>query len=60
MWDFAQAQGLQRITRAIHERGGVVSSVCHGYCGLLDTTLSDGALLVAGRRPAGWHLLSNQ
>lgn len=60
MWDLPQAQGLQRITRAIHERGGVVSSVCHGCCGLLDTTLSDGALLVAGRRPAGWHLLSNQ
>lgn len=27
-----------------------MSSVCHGYCGLLNTTLSDGSLLVAGRR----------
>jgi putative intracellular protease/amidase len=48
------AQELQRITRAIYERGGVVSSVCHGYCGLLNTTLSDGALLVAGRRLTGF------
>lgn len=54
MWDFPDAQGLQRITRAIYERGGVVSSVCHGYCGLLNTTLSDGALLVAGRRLTGF------
>ncbi len=54
MWDFPDAQELQRITRAIYERGGVVSSVCHGYCGLLNTTLSDGALLVAGRRLTGF------
>ncbi len=54
MWDFPDAQGLQRITRGIHERGGIVSSVCHGYCGLLNTTLSDGTLLVAGRRLTGF------
>ncbi len=54
MWDFPGSEGLQRITRAIWERGGVVSSVCHGYCGLLDTTLSDGRLLVAGRRVTGF------
>ena len=54
MWDFPDAQELQRITRSIYERGGVVSSVCHGYCGLLNTTLSDGALLVAGRRLTGF------
>lgn len=54
MWDFPDAAGLQRITREIHERGGIVSSVCHGYCGLLNTTLSDGARLVAGRRLTGF------
>ncbi|HRO83112.1 MAG TPA: type 1 glutamine amidotransferase domain-containing protein [Alicycliphilus denitrificans] len=54
MWDFPGSEGLQRITRAIHERGGVVSSVCHGYCGLLNTRLSDGSLLVAGRRVTGF------
>ncbi len=54
MWDIPDDEGLQRITRAIWERGGVVSSVCHGYCGLLNTKLSDGKLLVAGKRVTGF------
>lgn len=54
MWDFPDAPGLQRITRGIFERGGIVSSVCHGYCGLLNTRLSDGTPLVAGRRVTGF------
>lgn len=49
MWDFPDSEGLQRITRSIWERGGIVSAVCHGYCGLLNTRLSDGKLLVAGK-----------
>ncbi|MBF5045629.1 type 1 glutamine amidotransferase domain-containing protein [Aggregicoccus sp. 17bor-14] len=54
MWDFPEAPALQRLTRDVYERGGVVSSVCHGYCGLLNTKLSDGRLLVAGRRLTGF------
>jgi len=54
MWDFPDDERLQRITRAIFERGGLVSAVCHGYCGLLNTRLSDGTLLVAGRRVTGF------
>jgi putative intracellular protease/amidase len=54
MFDFRTSEGLQRITRAIFERGGVVSSVCHGYCGLLDTTLSDGRYLISGRKLTGF------
>jgi putative intracellular protease/amidase len=54
MWDFPGCDELQRITRTIHERGGIVSSVCHGYCGLLNTRLDDGSLLVAGRRITGF------
>lgn len=54
MWDFPDAAGLQRITREIWERGGIVSAVCHGYCGLLNTRLSDGSLLVAGRKVTGF------
>jgi putative intracellular protease/amidase len=54
MFDFPDSEGLQRITREIFERGGVVSSVCHGYCGLLNTTLSDGSFLVAGRKMTGF------
>ena len=54
MWDFPDSEGLQRITRGIRERGGIVSSVCHGYCGLLDAKLPDGKLLVAGKRVTGF------
>lgn len=32
----------------------VVSSVCHGYCGLLNTRLSDGSHLIAGRKMTGF------
>jgi putative intracellular protease/amidase len=54
MWDFPDDAGLQRITRAIWEREGIVSAVCHGYCGLLNTRLSDGSLLVENRKVTGF------
>ncbi len=54
MYDFPDSEGLQRLTRQIFEDGGIVSSVCHGYCGLLNTTLSDGSHLIAGRRMTGF------
>lgn len=54
MFDFPDSEGLQRITRELFERGAVVSSVCHGYAGLLNTRLSDGSLLVAGRKLTGF------
>ncbi|RMI28058.1 type 1 glutamine amidotransferase domain-containing protein [Nocardia stercoris] len=54
MYDFPDSAGLQRITREIFERGGIVASVCHGYCGLLNTRLSDGSLLVADRNLTGF------
>lgn len=54
MWDFPDSAGLQAITRAIWEGGRIVSAVCHGYCGLLNTRLSAGGLLVAGRKVTGF------
>lgn len=54
MYDFPDSEGLQRITREMWEQGKVISSVCHGYCGLLNTTLSDGSLLVADRKVTGF------
>lgn len=54
MYDFPDSDGLQSLTREIWESGGVVSSVCHGYCGLLNTHLSDGTLLVEGRKVTGF------
>lgn len=57
MYDFPDSEGLQRITREIYERGDIVASVCHGYCGLLNTTLSDGSYLIAGKTMTGFAWL---
>jgi putative intracellular protease/amidase len=54
MYDFLDNPGLQHLSREIYERGGIVSSVCHGFCGLLNTTLSDGSYLIAGRTMTGF------
>lgn len=54
MWDFPDSAGLQHITQRIWQRGKIVSSVCHGYCGLLNVRLSDGRLLAEGRRLTGF------
>lgn len=54
MWDFPDSEGLQTITRAIWEKGGIVSTVCHGYCGLLNTRLADSSFLVCGRKITGF------
>ncbi|MFD6728520.1 type 1 glutamine amidotransferase domain-containing protein [Corynebacterium xerosis] len=54
MFDFPGSEGLQHLTLDIFEAGGVVGSVCHGYCGLLDVTLSDGSHLVKDRELTGF------
>ncbi len=54
MYDFPDNDGLQRLTREIYERGDIVSSVCHGYCGLLNTKLSNGSYLIAGKKMTGF------
>lgn len=54
MWDFPGDAGVQRVTRAIHEAGGIVAAVCHGPAALVNVTLSDGTPLVAGRRLAAF------
>jgi len=54
MWDFPDSPGLQKLTRDTYERGGVVASVCHGYCGLLNTRMTDGSYLVAWHRLTGF------
>ncbi|MBC9248359.1 type 1 glutamine amidotransferase domain-containing protein [Paracoccus sp. 11-3] len=54
MWDFPDCEGLQRLTREIWEDGKIVGAVCHGYCGLLNTRLSNGELLVNDRKLTGF------
>ncbi|HAL05859.1 MAG TPA: type 1 glutamine amidotransferase domain-containing protein [Brevundimonas sp.] len=54
MWDFPDSPGLQTLTRAVWERGGIVAAVCHGYCALLNTRLTTGRLLVMDRMLTGF------
>lgn len=57
IWDFPDNEALQALSRNIYEKGGYVSSVCHGAAGLLNIKLSDGTLLVQGKKVTGF---SNQ
>ena len=54
MWDFLDNPELQEITKKIYEKGGIVSSVCHGYCGLLNVRLSNGKRLIEGKKLTGF------
>ena len=49
MWDFADCEAFAKVAAAIHEKGGVVSAVCHGPAALVNVKLSSGAWLVAGK-----------
>ena len=54
LFDFPENTDIQRIARAIHEAGGVVSAVCHGPAALVNVTLDDGSPLVQGKRLTGF------
>lgn len=54
VWDFPDNTALQMLSRSIYERGGIVSSVCHGAVGLLNIALSDGSLLIKGKTVTGF------
>ena len=54
MWDFPDDPAVNAVGRAVYERGGVVSAVCHGPSALVGITLSDGTPLVAGRKVAAF------
>ncbi|MGH7798037.1 MAG: type 1 glutamine amidotransferase domain-containing protein [Candidatus Binatia bacterium] len=54
IWDFPDNDELQSISQQIYEKGGFVSSVCHGAVGLLNIKLSDGTLLVKGKQVTGF------
>jgi len=54
LWDFPDNADFQQLSRKIYENGGIVSSVCHGAVGLLNITLSDGTLLIKGKKVTGF------
>lgn len=54
MYDFPSSTGLQQLATTIWEKGGIVSSVCHGYCGLLNIPDRSGQLIIKGRKLTGF------
>lgn len=60
MYDFLEDEHLARLTREIFEDGGVVAAVCHGYCGLLNVSLSDDSYLIANKTVTGFSWLEER
>lgn len=54
IWDFPDNEVLQSISQKIYEKGGFVSSVCHGAAGLLNIKLSNGSLLIKDKEVTGF------
>ena len=54
MVTFAGNEALQAFLARAYEAGKVVAVVCHATCLLLETTLSDGSLLVNGKTWTGF------
>jgi putative intracellular protease/amidase len=54
MWQFPESQDVQRAVREFYEGGKIVAAACHGTSALLNTRLSDGSYLVAGKKVTGF------
>lgn len=54
MFDFPQSDDLESLIARFYETDRVVSTVCHGACGLLDVNLSTGEPLVKDRNVTGF------
>ncbi|QTN33245.1 type 1 glutamine amidotransferase domain-containing protein [Akkermansiaceae bacterium] len=52
MWDFPDSESLKKVTVSIYEDNGSVGAVCHGPAALVNVKLSDGKLLIAGKKTA--------
>ncbi|XOK62203.1 type 1 glutamine amidotransferase domain-containing protein [Paenibacillus elgii] len=50
MFDLPNNEKLQSLLREFYEAGKIVSAVCHGPAGLVNTKLSNGKYLVEGKR----------
>lgn len=54
MFDFPTSAELEALIARFYESHKIVSSVCHGACGLLDVKLSNGDFLVDGKNLTGF------
>lgn len=60
MYDFLDDEGLHALSRDLLENGRVVAAVCHGYCALLNTKLSNGRFLIEGKTMTGFTWLEER
>ncbi|MCB9525243.1 MAG: type 1 glutamine amidotransferase domain-containing protein [Myxococcales bacterium] len=54
MFTFREHKALQALVAAFYEAGKITALVCHATCLLLETRLSDGTLLAAGKTWTGF------
>ncbi|MEQ9500634.1 MAG: type 1 glutamine amidotransferase domain-containing protein [Deltaproteobacteria bacterium] len=54
MFTFRGNEAVQRLVASFYEAGKVTALVCHATCALLETKLSSGELLVAGKTWTGF------
>lgn len=54
MFDFPSSTELEALTATFYESHKIVSTVCHGACGLLNVMLSNGDYLVHGKNLTGF------
>ncbi len=54
MWDFANNEKLNALTREMYECGKLVSAVCHGVAALQNVKLSNGEYLINGKKGTGF------
>lgn len=54
MWDFRQSPELQELLTAFDQAGKVLSGVCHGVAGFIDTKDKNGDLLIKGKPVTGF------
>jgi len=53
-FDYRSSTALNAFAEEVYARGGLVSAICHGVCGLVDLKDEAGAPLVARRRVTGF------
>lgn len=54
MWDFKDNDEINSLVRNMYEDGKLVSTVCHGAAALQNVKLSNGELLINGKRGTGF------
>lgn len=60
MYDFPSCDAFHTLNRNMIENNRVVSAVCHGYCGIADTKLSDDSYMIEGKSITGFSWLEER